>query len=66
MKFEPKWDLGMKVCSNDPGHVTKMAAMLIHVYSKNPLKIFFSVSSKLMTFELDIQHRGLALQSLFK
>ena len=25
--MEPPWDGGMKVCSNDPGHVTKMAAM---------------------------------------
>ena len=28
----------MKVCSNGPGHMTKMAAMPI--YGKNPLKIF--------------------------
>ena len=24
------WDGGTKVCSNDPGHMTKMAAMLIY------------------------------------
>ena len=29
-----------KVCSNSPGHMTKMAAMLI--YGKETLKIFFS------------------------
>ena len=30
---EPPWDGGMKVCSNGPGHMTKMATMLI--YGKN-------------------------------
>ena len=24
---EPSWDRGMKECSNDPGHMTKMAAV---------------------------------------
>ena len=30
---------GMKVCSNGPGHMTKMATMPI--YGKNPLKSLF-------------------------
>ena len=30
---EPPWDGGTKVCSNGPGHMTKMAAMPI--YGKN-------------------------------
>ena len=30
---EPPWDRGTKVCSNGPGHMTKMAAMPI--YDKN-------------------------------
>ena len=30
---EPQWDGGTKVSSNGPGHMTKMAAMLI--YGKN-------------------------------
>ena len=30
---EPQWDRGMKICSNGPGHITKMATMPI--YSKN-------------------------------
>ena len=30
---DPPWDGGMKVCSNDFGHLTKMATMLI--YGKN-------------------------------
>ena len=27
---EPPWDGGTKVCSNDPGYMTKMADMPIH------------------------------------
>ena len=30
---EPQWEAGTKVCSNGPGHMTKMAAMPI--YGKN-------------------------------
>ena len=35
---EYQWDGGTKVCSNDPGHVTKMAAMPI--YGKTPSNTF--------------------------
>ena len=28
---EPPWDKGREVCSNGPGHMTKMAAMPIYV-----------------------------------
>ena len=38
--METPQDAGTKVCSNGPGHMTKMAATPI--YGKNPLKIFFS------------------------
>ena len=31
--MESPWDAGTKVCSNGPGHMTKMAAMPI--YGKN-------------------------------
>ena len=31
--MELQWDGGTKFCSNDPGHMTKMAAM--PVYGKN-------------------------------
>ena len=31
--MEPPWDGGTKVCSNGPGHMTKMATMPI--YGKN-------------------------------
>ena len=34
------WEGGTNVCINNPGHMTKMAAMPI--YGKNPSKIFFS------------------------
>ena len=42
-------DGGTKVCSNGPGHMTKMAATPI--YGKNPLKIF-SRTRRPMTFGL--------------
>ena len=35
--MEPPWDGGMKVCSNDPGNMTKTASMPI--YGKNLLCI---------------------------
>ena len=41
--MESPWDGGTKVCSNGPGHMTKMATMPI--YGKNLKKIFFSGSS---------------------
>ena len=33
---EPPWDVGTKVCSNNLGHVTKMAAMPINLLLLNP------------------------------
>ena len=52
LKFhmETPLDGGMKVCSNGPGHMTKMAAMPI--YGKNPLKIFFSRTRRPLTLGL--------------
>ena len=44
------WDAGTKVCSNGPGHMTKMVATPI--YGKNPLKIFFSITRWPMTLGL--------------
>ena len=46
---------GAKVCSNGPGHMTKMAAMPI--YGKNLKKI--SRTKKLMTSKVGMQHRVL-------
>ena len=51
---EPPWDGGMKVCSNGPGHITKIAAMLI--YEKNFYKIFFSGTRSLMTLKFGMQY----------
>ena len=50
---EPPWDEGTKLCSNGPGHMTKVAAMPL--YGKN-LKQSFSGTKRLMTFKLDMQH----------
>ena len=46
----------MKVCSNGPGHMTKMAAMPI--YGKK-LKIFFSGTKRPMALNLGMHHRVL-------
>ena len=54
--MELLWDGGTKVCSNVPGHMTKMAAMAI--YGKN-LKKHFSGTKRPMTFNLGMHHRVL-------
>ena len=46
----------MEVCSNGPGHMSKMAAMPI--YGKN-LKNIFSGTKRLMTLNLGMHHRVL-------
>ena len=51
--MELLWDGGTKVCSNVPGHMTKMAAMPI--YGKNLIKIF-SGTKRPMTLKLGMQH----------
>ena len=43
-----------KIYTNYFGHMTKMAATPI--YGKNPLKIFFSGTRRLMTFGLGMEH----------
>ena len=55
--MELLWDGGTKVCANDPGHLTKMAAMAI--YGKNLKKIFFSGTKRPMTLNLNMHHRML-------
>ena len=54
--METPQDGRTKVCSNGPGHMTKVAAMPI--YGKNPLKIFFSRTRRPMTLGLGMLHRG--------
>ena len=51
---EPPWDLGMKVYSNGPGHMTNMAVMTM--YGKNLKKKFFG-TKQLITLKVGIQHR---------
>ena len=53
--METPKDGGTKVCSNGPGHMTKMAATPI--YGKNPSKIF-SRTRRPMTFGLGMYHWG--------
>ena len=61
-QVEPPWDGGMKVYSNGPGHMSKMAAMSI--YGQNPLKIF---SKRPMTLKLGYVASGApVLPILFK
>ena len=54
--MEPPWDGGTKVCSNDPGHMTNMAAMII--YGKT-FKHLLLGSYWLMSLKLGLQHRAL-------
>ena len=54
---ESPWDGGTKVCSNGPGHMTKMAVM--PTYGKKLKKIFFSGSKRPMTLKHSMQHRVL-------
>ena len=61
---EPPWEGGTNVCTNDPGHMTKMAAMPI--YGKN-LKNLLLQNQK--SYDLEIWHVASgtqALQNLYK
>ena len=49
--MESPWDWGTKVCSEGPGHMTKIADMTI--YDKNLKK------SSSLTLKLGMQHRVL-------
>ena len=61
--MEPLWLGEKKVCSNGPGHMTKMAAMPI--YGKN-LKKIFSGTKTPMTLKLDMQHVVQSCQYLYE
>ena len=56
---EPPWVGGTKGCSRHLGHKTKIAARPI--YGKNPFKIFFSRTSRLIFTKLCMKYRGLLL-----
>ena len=64
VKFHMKLllDGGTKVCSNGPGHMTKIAAM--PKYGKNLKIIFFSGTKRPMILNLGMQHP--VIKSLFK
>ena len=49
------WEGGTNVYINNPGHMTKMAAMPI--YGKNPSKIFFSRTTGPISTKLGMKHR---------
>ena len=48
---------------NNPGHMTKMAAMTI--CGKNPSKFFFSRTTGPISTELGMKHRGLEYYKVF-
>ena len=48
------WEGGTNVYINNPGHMTKMAAMPI--YGKNPSKIFFSGTNGPISTKLGMKH----------
>ena len=54
--METPQDAGTKICSNGPGHMTKLAATPI--YGNNPLKIVFSRTRRPMTLGLGMYHWG--------
>ena len=64
--MELLWDEGTKVCSNGPGHMTKMAVMCIH--GKNLKKSYgISVTERPMTLKIWYAASGAqVLPSLFK
>ena len=49
---------------NNPGHMTKMAAMPI--YDKNPSKFFFSGTTGPISTKLDMMHQGLKDYNVYK
>ena len=55
--MELHWDGGKKVCSDDPGLMTRTAAM--SRYGENLKKIFLFGTNWPMLFKLGIQHRAL-------
>ena len=48
---------------NDPGHMTKMAAMPI--YGKNPSKIFFSGTDGPISTKLGMKHQWLKYYNVY-
>ena len=57
------WEGGINVFINNPGHMTKMAAMPI--YGKNPSKFFFSGTTGPISTKLGMKHWGLEYFNVF-
>ena len=57
------WEGGTNVHINNPGHMTKMAAMPI--YGKNPSKIFFSGTTGPISTKLGMKHRCLKYYNVY-
>ena len=57
------WEGGTNVYINNPGHMTKMAAMPI--YGKNPSKIFFSGTTGPISTKLGMKHRCLKYYNVY-
>ena len=51
------------MCINNLGHMTKMAAMPI--YGKNPSKIIFSETNRLISRKLGVRHRWLKYSNVY-
>ena len=49
---------------NNLGHMTKMA--VIPIYGKNPSKIFFSETNRLISRKLGVKHRWLKYSNVYK
>ena len=61
--YEASIGRGNQCVINNPGHMTKMAAMPI--YGKNPSKFFFSGTTGLISKKLGMKHRGLEYYNVF-
>ena len=57
------WEGETNVFINNPGHMTKIAAMPI--YGKNPSKFFFSGTTGPISTRLGMKHRGLEYYNVF-
>ena len=57
------WEGGTNVFINNPGHMTKMAAMPI--YCKYPSKIFSSGTGGSISTKFGMKHRGLEYYNVF-
>ena len=57
------WEGGTNVFINNPGHMTKMAAMPI--YDKIPSKFFFSGTTGPISTKLGMKHLGLEYHNVF-